>query len=82
MAEEILAWFAGADWHGPAPLTRAFHRGAPKALQQSRRTSPAGPVRPGPEGQPFLRTAYRDIPLVVPVIREFWMPDRARSWSA
>jgi uncharacterized protein len=41
-----------------------------------------GPVRSGPEGQAFLRTACHHIPLVVPVIREFWMPDRARSWSA
>ena len=41
-----------------------------------------GPVRPGPEGEEFLRTAYHDIPLVVPAVREFWMPDRARSWSA
>ena len=38
-----------------------------------------GPVRPGPEGQEFLRTAYHDIPLVIPAIREFWMPQRARS---
>lgn len=36
-----------------------------------------GPVRPGPEGAEFLRTAYHDIPLVVPAIREFWMPQRA-----
>jgi hypothetical protein len=41
-----------------------------------------GPVRPGPESKEFLRTAYHDIPLVIPVIREFWMPDRALSWSA
>ena len=41
-----------------------------------------GPVRPGPEGEEFLRTAYHDIPVVVPAIREFWMPQRAQSWSA
>jgi uncharacterized protein len=41
-----------------------------------------GPVWPGPEGEEFLRTAYHDIARVVPVIRESWMPDRARSWSA
>jgi uncharacterized protein len=40
-----------------------------------------GPVRSGPEGQQFLRTAYHNIPLVVPAIREFWMPQRARGWS-
>jgi uncharacterized protein len=40
-----------------------------------------GPVRQGPEGQEFLRTAYHDIPLVIPAIREFWMPQRAQSWS-
>ena len=38
-----------------------------------------GPTRPGPEGEGFLRTAYRDIPLMVPAIREYWMPQRARS---
>jgi len=40
-----------------------------------------GPVRPGPEGAAFLRTAYHDIPLVVPAIREFWMPQRVASCS-
>jgi len=40
-----------------------------------------GPVRPGPEGEAFLRTAYHDIPVMVPAIREFWMPQRVRSWS-
>lgn len=40
-----------------------------------------GPVRPGPEGKEFLRTTYHDIPLIVPTIREFWMPRRTRSWS-
>ncbi|MGH7102919.1 MAG: UPF0149 family protein [Acetobacteraceae bacterium] len=38
-----------------------------------------GPTRPGPEGEAFLRAAYHDIPVVVPAIREFWMPQRARS---
>ena len=38
-----------------------------------------GPTRPGPEGEEFLRTAYHDIPVVVPAIREYWMPQRARS---
>lgn len=36
-----------------------------------------GPVRPGPEGEEFLRTAYHDIPVMVPAIRQFWMPQRA-----
>ena len=35
-----------------------------------------GPTRPNPAGEAFLRTAYHDIPLVVPAIREFWMPER------
>jgi uncharacterized protein len=35
-----------------------------------------GPVRPGPEGDEFLRTAYHDIPVMVPAIRQFWMPQR------
>jgi len=38
-----------------------------------------GPVRPGPAGELFLRTAYHDIPIVVPAIREFWMPQRVRG---
>lgn len=41
-----------------------------------------GPVRPGPEGKEFLRTAYHDIPLVVLAIRESWMPQRVASLSA
>jgi len=35
-----------------------------------------GPSRKGPETEAFLRNAYHDIPLVVPQIREFWMPQR------
>ncbi len=38
-----------------------------------------GPTRPGPEGEEFLRTAYHGIPEVEPVLREYWMPQRARS---
>ena len=38
-----------------------------------------GPTRPGPEGEEFLRTAYHDIPVVVPAIREYWMPQRPSS---
>jgi uncharacterized protein len=38
-----------------------------------------GPVRPGRESKEFLRTADHDIPLVVPAIREFWMPQRAAA---
>ena len=40
-----------------------------------------GPTRPGPAGKEFLRTAYHDIPIVVPAIREFWMPQRVREAS-
>lgn len=40
-----------------------------------------GPVRPGPEGKEFLRTAYHDIPVVVPAIREYWMPQRTQPRS-
>jgi uncharacterized protein len=35
-----------------------------------------GPPREGPETAEFLRTAYKDIPLVIPAIRDFWMPQR------
>jgi len=38
-----------------------------------------GPPREGPETEEFLRTAYQDIPIVVPAIREFWMPERMRE---
>ena len=38
-----------------------------------------GPPREGPETGEFLRTAYQDIPRVVPAIREFWMPERMRE---
>jgi len=39
----------------------------------------AAPLGPAPQGldmQSYLRTAYHDIPLVVPAIRDYWMPNR------
>lgn len=38
-----------------------------------------GPSREGPETEAFLRSAYHDIPLVIPEIRTFWMPERLRE---
>ena len=38
-----------------------------------------GPPREGPETEAILRTAYHDIPLVIPEIRTFWMPERLRE---
>jgi uncharacterized protein len=38
-----------------------------------------GPPREGPETEEFLRTAYHDIPLVIPAIREYWMPQRSQA---
>jgi uncharacterized protein len=35
-----------------------------------------GPPPEGAKTAEFLRTAYHDIPLVIPAIREFWMPQR------
>ena len=35
-----------------------------------------GPPREGPETEQFLRETYHDIPLVIPAIRDFWMPQR------
>ena len=35
-----------------------------------------GPPREGPETEQFLRETYQDIPLVIPAIRDFWMPQR------
>lgn len=38
-----------------------------------------GPPREGPETEAFIRSAYHDIPLVIPEIRTFWMPERLRE---
>ncbi len=38
-----------------------------------------GPPREGPETQEFLHTAYHDIPIVIPAIREFWMPQQLKQ---
>ena len=38
-----------------------------------------GPPREGPETEEFIRTAYQDIPLVIPAIRDFFMPERVRE---
>jgi uncharacterized protein len=38
-----------------------------------------GPPREGPETEEFLRTAYQDIPLVLPEIRDYWMPQRLKE---
>jgi uncharacterized protein len=38
-----------------------------------------GPPREGPETEEFLRTAYHDIPLVIPAIREYWMPLKSKA---
>lgn len=35
-----------------------------------------GPPREGPETEEFLRTTYQDIPLMIPAMRDFWMPQR------
>ena len=41
-----------------------------------------GPTRPGPAGETFLRNAYHDIPITVPAIRDYWMPQRVRECSS
>ncbi len=38
-----------------------------------------GPPRSGPKTKEFLRDAYHDIPLVIPQIRETWMPQRLKE---
>jgi len=38
-----------------------------------------GPPREGPDTEAFLRDAYHDIPLVLPQIRQFWMPQRLKE---
>jgi uncharacterized protein len=42
------------------------------------------PMDPAPNGintKEYLKTAYHDIPLVIPAIREFWMPKRVAKAS-
>jgi uncharacterized protein len=41
-----------------------------------------GPPREGPETAALLREAWRDIPAVIPAIRDFWMPQRSAEWSS
>lgn len=38
-----------------------------------------GSPREGPETEEFLRTTYQDIPLVIPAIQDFWMPQRLKQ---
>jgi uncharacterized protein len=38
-----------------------------------------GPPREGPETEEFVRNAYHNIPLVIPAIRDFWMPRRLKN---
>jgi uncharacterized protein len=38
-----------------------------------------GPPRKGPETEQFMCTAYQDISLVIPAIRDFWMPQRLKQ---
>ena len=38
-----------------------------------------GLPREGPETEAFLRSAYHDIPPVIPAIREFWIPQRVKD---
>lgn len=38
-----------------------------------------GPPREGPKTEEFLRTTYQDIPLMIPAIRDFWMPQRLKQ---
>jgi uncharacterized protein len=35
-----------------------------------------GPLRDGPQTEEFLRNVYHEIPLMIPEIRDFWMPRR------
>jgi uncharacterized protein len=37
---------------------------------------------PGPGGEAFLRNAYHDIPLMIPAIRDYGMPQRVRESSS
>jgi hypothetical protein len=39
--------------------------------------APIPPTTNGINTKEYLKTAYHDIPLVIPAIREFWMPQRA-----
>jgi uncharacterized protein len=37
---------------------------------------PLGPAPQGIDMKSYLRTAYHDIPIVIPSIRDYWMPNR------
>jgi uncharacterized protein len=39
------------------------------------------PPRMGPETEQFRRTAYKDIPVVVEAMRQYWMPTRFKERS-
>ena len=41
--------------------------------------APMGPAPGGINTKDYLKTAYHDIPLVIPAIREFWMPQRVKD---
>jgi len=69
------------DWQPLLDLSRIDHRLMLPILLYC--TDPLGrpilgPPREGPETEEFLRTAYHDIPLVIPAIRDFWMPQRLK----
>ncbi len=42
---------------------------------------PAGPLPKGIDTNSYLQVAYHDIPIVVPSIRDFWMPQRVEEVS-
>ena len=66
-------------WLGSQPERTRVALADPGAL--FRRTM-LGPARPGPGGKEFLRNAYHDIPVMVPAIREYWMPQHVASCSS
>jgi uncharacterized protein len=69
-------------WGAWAPLreTRSIECGLMLPIMLYGADQIGAPMDPAPNGintKEYLKTAYHDIPLVIPAIREFWMPQRA-----
>ena len=68
-------------WHAWAPLreARGIECGLMLPIMLYCADQIGTPMAPTPNGintKEYLKTAYHDIPLVIPAIREFWMPQR------
>jgi uncharacterized protein len=72
-----------AAWAALRDLTRIEHCGLllpilPHCTDHAGRPL-LTPIRPDPEAEALLSNAYHAIPIVVPAIHEFWMPQRVQE---